>query len=63
MINALWWRIRFALAVSWILRESWWPHKKLYLIFGWQISGYMYLKSDDAPYQSALDEMTRWYTE
>jgi len=59
----LWWRIRFALAVSWILREDWWRYKRLYLIFGWQISEYMYLKSDDTPYQSALDEMTRWYTE
>jgi hypothetical protein len=62
-MTVLWWRIRFALAVSWILREDWWRYKRFYLIFGWQISEYMYLKSDDTPYQSALDEMTRWYTE
>lgn len=62
-MTALLWRIRFAIAVSWILRESWWRYKKLYLIFGWQISEYMYLKSNDTPYQAALDEMTRWYTE
>lgn len=50
-------------AVSWILRDMWWRYKKLYLIFGWQISNYMYMTSDKTPYQSALDEMTRWYTE
>lgn len=60
---ALWWRIRFMFAVSWILRDMWWRYKKLYLIFGWQISNYMYMTSDKTPYQSALDEMTRWYTE
>lgn len=59
----LWWRIRFMFAVSWILRDMWWKNKKLYLIFGWGISEYMYLTSDKSPYQTALDEITRWYYE
>lgn len=58
-----WWRIRFTISVSWILRDLWWSSKKLYLVFGWQISEYMYLTSEKPPYQTALDEITRWYYE
>lgn len=58
------WRIRFSLAVSWILRGSWWEFKKTYLDLGWFASS----RADEdirkkKPYQAALDEITRWYTE
>lgn len=62
-MTVLFWRIRFAIAVSWILRDLWWRNKKLFLVFGWGISEYMYLTSDKSPYQTALDEITRWYYE
>ena len=55
------WRIQFTLAVSWILRDYWLKFGKLYLGLGWDISRTM--KQNKKPYQAALDEITRWYTE
>jgi len=58
------WRIRFALRISWIFRESWWKYKKLYLYFGWVVAATI----DDelkkmTPEKAALEEVTRWYFE
>ena len=58
-MKTLIWRIRFAIAVSWIFRQFWWRNKKIYISLGWEISRTM--KKDKDPYQTALDEITRWY--
>ena len=60
-MNDLIWRIRFTLAVSWILRDQWCRNKKLYLKLGWDVA--RNTKPLGNPYQTALHEMTKWYTE
>ena len=63
-ITNLIWKIRFTLAVSWILRESWWEFKTLYLGLGWDAASRIDKElRKKTPYQAALDEITRWYTE
>jgi len=59
-MNKLWWRIRFTLATSWILRDFW-SFRRLYISLGWTVS--RTVNKNLPPYQTALDEITRWYTE
>lgn len=49
-------------ALSWILRDMWWPNRKLYLSLGWSVSRGLYC-SGMTPYKAALREITRWYCE
>jgi hypothetical protein len=61
-MSALWWRIRYMFSVSWILRDTWILYRfKFYLGLGWHTS--RLVKKNNSPYQKALNEITKWYTE
>jgi hypothetical protein len=49
-------------SVSWILRDTWILYRfKFYLGLGWHTS--RLVKKNNSPYQTALNEITKWYTE
>ena len=54
------WRVRFMFAVSWILRDFW-SWNRFYMGLGWDLSRTM--DRTFKPYETALNEITRWYTE
>ena len=47
-------------AVSWILRDFW-SWNRFYMGLGWDLSRTM--DRTFKPYETALNEITRWYTE